>query len=257
MPRGKMRSINVCLLLAVLHLGVLSASAQMPPPPPPPPIPPELLNSTTTTSSSSSSGADDAAASAAAASARVSPEKRALILEYMQLSGRSPNFGPGFGEILGLVRAQIPALSKQVSGSVPAAVSGMVSRIAPNAPNSPKIPQLTTMQQKEMVEEAQESVDRMTQRTGDLFMQNKELQQVMENTFVSVYDKYFSDQDLKDIIAFYHTPIGEKLRRQQAAIDKAIMTLTMTGSVAPIGKVIRQVQEEEELFAPVRTAPGK
>ena len=88
-------------------------------------------------------------------------------------------------------------------------------------------------------------------------MQNKELPQVMENTFVSVYDKYFSEQDLKDIIAFYRTPIGEKLRQQQAAIDKEIMTLTMTGSVAPIGKVIRQVQEEEELFAPVRSAPPK
>lgn len=248
-----MRSIKVCLFLATLHLGVLSASAQMPPPPPPPPIPPELLNQ----SSSSASASDDAAASAAAASARVSPAKRALILEYMQLSGRSPNFGPGFGEIMGLVRAQLPALTKQVSGSVPGAVSGMVSRIAPNAPNSPKIPQLTTMQQKAIVEDAQASVDRMTQRTGDLFMQNKELPQVMENTFVSVYDKYLTEQDLKDIIAFYHTPIGEKLRLQQAAIDKEIMTLTMTGSVAPIGKVIRQVQEEEELFAPVRTAPGK
>ncbi len=252
-----MRSINVCVLLVVLHLGVLSASAQMPPPPPPPPIPPELLNQSSSSSSSSSLSADDAVARAAAASARVSPTKRALILEYLQLSGRSPNVGAGFGEILGLVRAQIPALSKQVSGSVPAAVSGMVSRIAPNAPNGPKIPQLTTMQQKAIVEEAQESVDRMTQRTGDLFMQNKELPQVMENTSVSVYDKYFSEQDLKEIIAFYHTPIGEKLRQQQAAIDKEIMTLTMTGSVAPIGKVIRQVQEEEELFAPVRSAPPK
>lgn len=241
-----MRSINVCLLLAVLHIGVLSASAQMPPPPPPPPIPPELLNQ--------SSASDDAAASAAAASARVAPAKRALILEYMQLSGRSPNVGSQFEQMIGFVRSQIPALSKQVSASVPGAVSGMVSRIAPNAPNSPKIPQLTTMQQKAMVEEAQESVDRMTQRTGDLFMQNKELPQVMENNFVSVYDKYFSEQDLKDLIAFYHTPIGEKLRQQQAAIDKEIMTLTMTGSVAPIGKVIRQVHEEEELFAPVK--PG-
>ena len=243
-----MRSINVCLLLAALHLGVLSASAQMPPPPPPPPIPPELLNQ------SSSSASDDAVASAAAASARVAPAKRALILEYMQLSGRSPNGGSQFEQMIGFVLSQIPALSKQMSGSLPGAVSGMVSRIAPNGPNGPKIPQLTTKQEKAMLEEAQVGVDRMTQRTGDLFMQNKELPQIMENTFVSVYDKYFSEQDLKDIIAFYHTPIGEKLRQQQAAIDKEIMTLTMTRSVAPIGKMIRQVQEEEELFAPVK--PG-
>lgn len=241
-----MRSIKVCLLLAALHLGVLSASAQMPPPPAPPPIPPELLNQSST--------ADDSVVSAAAASARVSPAKRALILEYMQLSGRSISSAPPIEQMMGLVRAQLPALSKQLSGSMPGMVSGMTSRLAPNAP---KVPPLTGMQQKAIMEDAQEAVGRITQRSGEILAQNKELPQIMEDTFVSVYDKYFSEQDLKDIIAFYHTPIGEKLRRQQAAIDKEMMTLSITRSVAPIGKVMQQVQEEEELFAPDKLSPGK
>ncbi len=241
-----MRSIKVCLLLAALHLGVLSASAQMPPPPAPPPIPPELLNQ--------SSAADDSAATAAAASAHVSPAKRALILEYMQLSGRSVNVGPPFEQMMGLVRAQLPKMTKQMSGSMPGMVSGMTSRLAPNAP---KVPPLTSMQQKAIMEDAQEAVGRITQRSGEIIVQNKELPQIMEDTFVSVYDKYFSEQDLRDIIAFYHTPIGEKLRRQQAAIDREMMTLTMTRSMAPIGKVMQQVQEEEELFAPDKLSPGK
>ncbi len=241
-----MRSINLCLLLAALHLGVLSASAQMPPPPAPPPIPPELLNQ--------SSAADDSAATAAAASAHVSPAKRALILEYMQLSGRSVNVGPPFEQMMGLVRAQLPKMTKQMSGSMPGMVSGMTSRLAPNAP---KVPPLTSMQQKAIMEDAQEAVGRITQRSGEIIVQNKELPQIMEDTFVRVYDKYFSEQDLRDIIAFYYTPIGEKLRRQQAAIDREMMTLTMTRSMAPIGKVMQQVQEEEELFAPGNLTPSK
>jgi hypothetical protein len=244
-----MRSINLCLLLAALHLGVLSASAQMPPPPAPPPIPPELLNQSST--------ADDSVATAAAASAHVSPAKRALILEYMQLSGRSVNVGPQFEQIMGLMSAQLPKMTKQLSGSMPGMVSGMTSRLAPNAPNSPKVPQLTSMQQKAIMEDAQEAVGRITQRSGEIILQNKELPQIMEDTFVSVYDKYFSEQDLKDIIVFYHTPIGEKLRRQQAAIDREMMTLTMTRSMAPIGKVMQQVQQEEELFAPGNLTPSK
>lgn len=244
-----MRSINVCLLLMVLQLGVLSASAQMPPPPAPPPIPPELLNQSST--------ADDSVAAAASASAHVSPAKRALILEYMQLSGRSISAAPPIEQMMGLVRAQLPKMTKQLSGSMPGMISGMTSRLAPNAPNVSKVPPLTSMQQKAMMEDAQEAVGRITQRSGEILAQNKELPQIMEDTFVSVYDKYFSEQDLKDIIAFYHTPIGEKLRRQQAAIDREMMTLTMTRSMAPIGKVMQQVQQEEELFAPDKLSPGR
>ncbi len=244
-----MPSINVCLLLMVLQLGVLSASAQMPPPPAPPPIPPELLNQTST--------ADDSVATAAAASAYVTPAKRALILEYMQLSGRSTSAAPPIEQMMGLVRAQLPKMTKQLSGSMPGMISGMTSRLAPNAPNVSKVSPLTSMQQKAMMEDAQEAVGRITQRSGEILGQNKELPQIMEDTFVSVYDKYFSEQDLKDIIAFYHTPIGEKLRKQQAAIDKEMMTLSITRSVAPIGKVMQQVQEEEELFAPDKLSPGK
>jgi hypothetical protein len=241
-----MRSINLCLLLAALQLGVLSASAQMPPPPAPPPIPPELLNQSST--------ADDSVVRAAAASAHVTPAKRALILEYMQLSGRNVNVGPPFEQMMGLMRAQLPKMTKQLSGTMPGMVSGMTSRLAPNAP---KVPPLTSMQQKAIMEDAQEAVGRITQRSGEIIVQNKELPQIMEDTFVSVYDKYFSEQDLKDIIAFYHTPIGEKLRLQQAAIDREMMTLTMTRSMAPIGKVMQQVQQEEELFAPGNLTPSK
>ncbi|MFA7340377.1 MAG: DUF2059 domain-containing protein [Candidatus Obscuribacterales bacterium] len=244
-----MRSINACLLLAALHLGVLSASAQMPPPPAPPPIPPELLNQSST--------GDDSVATAAAASAHVSPAKRALILEYMQLSGRSVSAAPPIEQMMGLVRAQLPKMTKQLSGSMPGMISGMTSRLAPNAPNVSKVPPLTSMQQKAMMEDAQEAVGRITQRSGEILAQNKELPQIMEDTFVSVYDKYLSEQDLMDIIAFYHTPIGEKLRRQQAAIDREMMTLTMTRSMAPIGKVMQQVQQEEELFAPGNLTPSK
>ncbi|MBP9093017.1 DUF2059 domain-containing protein [bacterium] len=245
-----MRSIKVCLLLAAHHLGVLSASAQMPPPPAPPPIPPELLNQTST--------ADDSVA--AAASAHVSPAKRALILEYMQLSGRSISAAPPIEQMMGLVRAQLPALSRQLPVSMPGMVSGMTSRLAPSAPDGSKVskvPQLTSMQQKAIMDDAQEAASRITQRSGEILAQNKELPQIMEDTFVSVYDKYFSEQDLKDIIAFYHTAIGEKLRRQQAAIDREMMTLTMSRSMAPIGKVMQQVQQEEELFAPDKLSPGK
>ena len=241
-----MRLVKVCLLSTALQLGVLSAGAQMPPPPAPPPIPPELLNQ--------SSAVDDSAASAAAASARVSPEKKALILEYLKLSGRNPSVGPQLEQVMGFVQAQLPTLTKQLSGGMPGMIAGMTSRIAPNLP---KLQQPTSMQQKAMLEDAQESVGRITQRTGDIFMQNKELPQVMEDTFVSVYDKYFSEQDLKDIIAFYRTPIGVKLCKQQAAIDQEMMTLTMTRSTAPVVKVIQQVQQEQELFAPDKLMPGK
>ncbi|CAN5530632.1 hypothetical protein BH11CYA1_BH11CYA1_06120 [soil metagenome] len=241
-----MRSINLYLLLATLPFAVLSARAQMPPPGPPPAIPPELLNQ--------SIEVDQSVAKTAAASARVSPQKKALILEYMQLSGKSVNSEPQFGQLMDLLRTQLPSMTKQISVSTPELASAMVARIAPGAP---ELPHLTDIEKKEITEKAQESVARMVQRSGELMQKNKELPQIAEDTFVSVYDKYFSEQDLKDLIAFYHTPIGEKLRLRQPAIEKEIMTLTITGSSAPIGKVMQQVQQEEALFAPDKVPPRK
>jgi len=241
-----MRSINACLLVFVLQLSALSASAQMPPPPPPPPIPQELLNQT--------SAVDDSAAAAAAACAHVSPAKRALILEYLRISGRNPSFAPQMEHMMGLVKSQLPIMTKQISPAIP----GMVSRMTSQAlPSTIKIPPLTSMQQKAILEDAQEKLGKMVQRSGDILAQNQELPKVMEDTLVSVYDKYFSEQDLNEIIAFYHTPVGAKLSKQQPAIDKELMTLTMTRSMVPTGKVMRQVQEEEELFAPGTFTPLK
>jgi hypothetical protein len=244
--RGKMRSINVCLLVFVLQLSALSASAQMPPPPPPPPIPPELLNQ--------ASAVDDSAVAAAAASALVSPTKRALILEYLRISGRNPSFAPQMEQVIDLVKSQFPMMAKQIAPVTPAMVSRMTSQALPS---TIKVPPLTSMQQKAMLEDAQEKFGKMVQRSGNILAHNQELPKIMEDTLVSVYDKYFSEQDLNEIIAFYHTPVGAKLSKQQPAIDKELMTLTMTRSMVPTGKVMRQVQEEEELFAPGTFTPPK
>ena len=44
---------------------------------------------------------------------------------------------------------------------------------------------------------------------------------------VSIYSKHFSDEEIKDLIAFYKTPTGKKLIEKQTIISKESMELTM------------------------------
>lgn len=61
----------------------------------------------------------------------------------------------------------------------------------------------------------------------------KEFQAEIEKTsetrlidmFVDIYFKYFTESDLKEIIAFYKTPIGQKLLHNNPAIIKDAMSV--------------------------------
>jgi len=76
------------------------------------------------------------------------------------------------------------------------------------------------------------------QQIGDSKEGNKVMELIIEETkeltnkivdenMVSIYSKHFSDEEIKDLIAFYKTPTGKKLIEKQTIISKESMELTM------------------------------
>ena len=41
-------------------------------------------------------------------------------------------------------------------------------------------------------------------------MKKLDIETLMQNAYVQIYSKYFSEQELEDLIAFYTTPLGQK-----------------------------------------------
>jgi len=51
----------------------------------------------------------------------------------------------------------------------------------------------------------------MSTRIKTLFVERIDIQQLIEDITVSVYDKHFSADELRDLVAFYKSPTGRKV----------------------------------------------
>jgi hypothetical protein len=61
-----------------------------------------------------------------------------------------------------------------------------------------------------------------------------------------IYDKYFSSDDLKELVAFYKSPIGEKFVKLMPQIYQESSAKTNEVLIPRIQAVIRQAAEEEK-----------
>jgi uncharacterized protein len=77
------------------------------------------------------------------------------------------------------------------------------------------------------------------------FPQQLNVSEILDTVYSPLYDKYFNEQELKELIAFYRTPAG----RKAIAVLPALMQEGMQGTAQQVGpRVMRLVQEiiEEE-----------
>ncbi len=282
-----MRSLTLCLFVLILQSGAIDAIAQMPPPGPPPPIPQELLDqekaereaksgnptkdgastgtessagtetkhgdettkdgsastgatTTTNTTTSTSSGAPSKSVAA-----HVAPAKRALIVEYLELCGRLPRLGAQSRDALGAMESQ--KIVKKLSAQIPE----ILSQVPTGTPKP------TASQQKAMVKDFQAGSQRMLKQASVSFGNDKQLQNLMEDSLVSVYDKHFSEEELQAMIDFYNTPVGAKLSRQQSTIDREIMNLLMPQTIEPAMQFFKQFVKEDKMFKQLAPKPVK
>ncbi|MBP6350196.1 MAG: DUF2059 domain-containing protein [Candidatus Obscuribacter sp.] len=197
--------------------------------------------STTTTTSTSTSPS----APSKSLAAQVTPAKRALIVEYLELCGRLPRLGAQTRDVLGAMQTQ--KVVKKFSAQLPE----IFSQIPTGAP------QPTASQQKAMIKDVQAGSQRMLKRASESFGNDKQLQNMMEDTLVSVYDRHFSEEELQAMIDFYNTPVGAKLSRQQSTIDREIMNLMMPQTMEPAMQIFKQFVKEDKLFKQMAPKPVK
>jgi hypothetical protein len=61
---------------------------------------------------------------------------------------------------------------------------------------------------------------------------------------VKIYDKYFSDEEIKDLIKFYKSPTGQKMINTMPDIQKDIMTIMMNKHIPEFQEKIQEKMEE-------------
>jgi hypothetical protein len=77
---------------------------------------------------------------------------------------------------------------------------------------------------------------------------NEEVRMMTDNLInvhmVSIYDRYFSDEEIKNLIKFYKSPTGQKMINTMPDIQKDIMTIMMNKHIPEFQEKIQQKMEE-------------
>ena len=120
----------------------------------------------------------------ASAQQELSAEKRALISEFRALTGANN------------VNSRINFSTESVNKMLSAIVS--------------EDKELTESQRADLAAPITEATTRID-KAARVFLENKhQLVELSEQTIFSIYDKAFTDSELKELIAFYRTPTGKK-----------------------------------------------
>jgi hypothetical protein len=126
---------------------------------------------------------------ASEARAEVSESKRLLIRELLQLSGG----GQAAEEVAQLFLVQIG----HVYGSMVEEVLASESDLS--------------AEEKQALREHLADFDRFAVAFSARFSERIDLDAVLETVYVPLYDRYFTESELGEIVAFYRTPAGRKM----------------------------------------------
>jgi len=175
--------------------------------------------------------ASSSATSATEAASALTPEKKTLIKELLVLSDADKNVHTIIDTLLESQRKSYPVILQQVL----------------NADQT-----LNDAQRKVILEHQEERRDHFTARMKELFDKNIDMAGVLDSVAYNVYNKYFTTDELKDIIAWYKTATGKKTLHVMPDLMKESMNETRILMTPKIEKsIVQLVQEEQQsLHAP-------
>lgn len=157
-----------------------------------------------------------------------SPEKLKLIKEVLVESRTTRNARVGFDLVFG----------QEIKGMT-AAQSDRIDRD----------PMLTVAQKAERKRIMSESLQRRSKRFSDLITEKVNLDQAIDEVFVPLFDKHFTEAELNAMLVYFKSPVGQK---SLDLLPQMSMEAAMTLSVRLMPKlkeISAQVEAEERAAA--------
>jgi len=154
----------------------------------------------------------------------ISPEKRALIKELLEVteSGKNAN------QVMeSMVRSELPKMVSTILKTVPALNSD----------------------RPEVQKQFSDIVSRMAVKYRDRVIKQIDLNQLIEQISYPIYDKYFTESELRDIIGFYKSSTGKKAISVLPQIMVDSMSRTNEILLPKMSRIMTEIITEELLNA--------
>jgi hypothetical protein len=154
----------------------------------------------------------------------ISQEKRALIKELLEITESTKNAEQIMDS---MVRSELPKL---------------VSAVLKNAP-------ALDSDRPEIQKQFSEIVSRMAGKYRDRVVKKIDVNQLIEQVSYPIYDKYFTESELRDIIAFYKSSTGKKAISLMPQIFNDSFQRTNEILMPQMSRIMTEIITEELLNA--------
>jgi uncharacterized protein len=161
----------------------------------------------------------------ASAQNTISPEKRALIKEMIVATDAQK-----------ISDVMIKATMDQLENNSPKRIAESVNAMS----------DLTPEERKKMIQEMTDSSARFTKRFRELVKEKLDWVQLMEELVYPIVDKYYTEDDLRNMIAFYKSPTGKKVLEAMPQMMAEMITRSEEIIRPKIEGIVKQIQAEEE-----------
>lgn len=159
----------------------------------------------------------------------ITAEKRALIKEMIAITETQKT-----GEMM--MKAMIDQFEKEAPQRIAQSVNAL--------------PDLTPQEREKMRQDLAADDARLVKRFQDLIKEKLDWAQLMEQLMYPIADKYYTEDDLKNLIAFYKSPTGKKVLEAMPQMMTDIMVRSNEIIKPKFDEIAKQILDEEKKRLP-------
>jgi len=157
----------------------------------------------------------------------ISSEKLALIKELMELTSSKKTID----EVL---KAQAEAMEKDLPAVIWATASAM-----------PEVAKLPVLDRESLRMQVVTSALEASRKVHGLIMEKVDFNRIINEIAVPLYDKYLQENELRDLIAFYKSPTGQKMIEVMPQLLTESMNQVSDALVPKVTAVLTELEREE------------
>lgn len=157
----------------------------------------------------------------------ITPNKRALIAELIEATESKRSALAVFDSMIEQQENQIPDV------------------IWHGLMNTEGFQQLSSDEKVKLKEKTLEDSRRVSKRVKELFSEKIDFAQIVEDLFYEIYDKHFTEGELRDLLAFYRSPTGKKTVQLAPKMFAESMSGTVTRISPMMSEITTQLVNEE------------